>query len=170
MNILAIDPAAKTGYASSTGPHGVWLLVNQGEPQERRLLRLYAKLLEAARLWGTPDVIASEAASFGSINPNTAAMHNELRGIIKLVAAELRAEYREYHPTTIKAFATGSGRADKTQMMRACERILGIVPQDDNEADALWVLELAKQGPPKPPAKKVKRAKVIAARRAPKLF
>jgi len=42
---------------------------------------------------------------------------------------------------TIKKRATGNGGATKEMMIDACAK-LGVVPQDDNEADALWILLL----------------------------
>lgn len=172
VKILALDPAAHTGYAHSDGHHGVWLLTRgSGEFDGRRLERLREHIFAAFRDWGF-EAIAFEDASFGSPNPNVQAMHNELRGVIKLVAAELDLEILgPFHPTTIKKFATGSGRADKGQMIRAAETQLGIRVDDDNIADALFILELArhpKQWAESP--KKVKRRIRTAARREPKLF
>jgi len=43
---------------------------------------------------------------------------------------------------TIKKRATGNGAASKEMMIDACCGNLGIIPKDDNEADALWLLLL----------------------------
>jgi hypothetical protein len=43
---------------------------------------------------------------------------------------------------TIKKRATGNGSATKDMMIDACCGKLGIIPKDDNEADALWILVL----------------------------
>jgi len=169
IRILALDPASVTGYAWSDGTrreHGVWILGTE----THRLMALESRLEE--HLTRLPcDLIAFEDASFGSPNPNVQAMHNELRGVIKLVASRRHIRFVLFHPTTIKAFATGSGRAKKPQMMAACKRLLGITPSDDNEADALWILELAKN--PKqwaePSKAKVKRVKA-ARKKEPRLF
>ena len=45
----------------------------------------------------------------------------------------------------MKKFATGKGNADKGQMIEACQEKLNIQTNDDNEADALWILEWAKE-------------------------
>lgn len=149
--ILALDPAQSCGYAHTNGVRGVWLLGTGNE----RLVRFRRQLLKAHDEWGF-DLIACEDASFGSINPVTAAYHNENLGIIKHVCAELHIEHVSYKPATIKKFATGSGKAKKPQMMRACETLLGIKPSGDDEADALWILEMAKCGY-EAPAAAVKR-------------
>lgn len=172
MKILAIDPASVCGFAHSDGHYGTWQLQSGADDHPgRRLERLREHIYAAQRSWGI-DAVAFEDASFGSPNPNVQAMHNELRGVIKLVAAELDLKViGPFHPTTIKSFATGSGRAKKHDMIRAAETQLGIRTTDDNVADALFILELAKhprqwaQSP-----KKVKRRIRAERKREPKLF
>ena len=99
--------------------------------------------LEAAIAEMGCDTLAAEDASFGSPNPAVQAMHNELRGVIHLVGFRHSIPVRLFAPSTIKAFACGSGRADKEQMKSAAKRLLGISVSDDNIADALWILALA---------------------------
>lgn len=170
LKLLALDPATKTGWAHSNGNSGTWNLGPAEDGQGRRLIRLRAHIHGVHRMFGI-DKIYSEAASFGSINPNTQAFHNELRGVIRMVAEEIGASFHEHHPTTIKAFATGNGRADKEQMMAACWKLLGVNPIDDNHADALWILDMAKRGyvPPPSEAKKRKALKKFY-KKQPKLF
>jgi Holliday junction resolvasome RuvABC endonuclease subunit len=150
--ILAIDPARLTGYAHSNGARGTWDI----GVTDARLAAFKDLLRDAAQRWGC-DLIAYEDASFGSPNPNVQALHNELRGVIKLFALEVEAETISYHPTTIKKFATGSGRAKKTQMRWACQTLLGFIPHDDNEADAAFILAMARLGylPPKQAARQI---------------
>lgn len=140
--ILALDPASVTGFAHSNGQRGIWRL---GEMDGFRQKNLLAFILDSAKAWGC-DLIAYEEASFGSHNPNVQAFHNELRGIIKLAAAELQIPTIGYHIGTIKVFATGNGKAPKEQIVRACKTMLGFTPEDDNVADAAFILEMAKQG------------------------
>lgn len=150
--ILALDPANSCGYAHTSGRRGVWHLGSG----DGRLVLLRNTLLQAADLWQV-DLIAQEDATYGSEFASTQASHNELRGIIKLVCAELCIPWIGYKPTTIKKFATQSGKATKAQMMRACETILKIKPASDDEADAVWILEMAKIGyvPPSTPKKRI---------------
>ncbi len=148
MIILALDPANVTGVALSNGKqteYRRWELVEPHKPREHRLVVLYDLLRRTIEDNGV-ELIAFEEASFGSINPNVQAMHNELRGIIKLAAAEARIPTVSYHPTTIKKFATGDGRAGKPQMIRAAETMLGLETDDDNIADAAFILAMAQQG------------------------
>ena len=42
---------------------------------------------------------------------------------------------------TIKKHATGKGNASKEMMIEAARKKLGYKDDDDNEADALWILD-----------------------------
>lgn len=154
--ILALDPAKLTGWAYWDGKpagHGTWDLSMEG-PENRcsRLLMFVKTLALHARI----DMIAYEDATFGSHNPHVQSMHNELRGVIKLAASDLHVSAVAYQIGTIKKFATGNGRASKPQMIAAAKTLLGIETMDDNIADALFILELAKQDGGKSAAKKHK--------------
>ena len=145
--ILALDPAATTGWATWDGKktrYGVWHLTLPSEPTERRLTALRKHILDEASFIKI-GLVAFEGASFGSKNRNTRAMHNELRGIIKLTAQEIGAEAAEFNPRSLKKFATGSGKASKAQMVRAARLLLSVDITDDNIADALFILKMAKQ-------------------------
>ena len=45
----------------------------------------------------------------------------------------------------LKQFATGSGRAGKEDMIHRATEVFNKRILDDNEADALWLLEYAKE-------------------------
>jgi hypothetical protein len=53
--------------------------------------------------------------------------------------------YAAVHSATLKKHATGSGRSDKRAMVAAAQRKLGYTGSDDNEADARWLLDYARQ-------------------------
>jgi len=76
--------------------------------------------------------------------------------------------YEGYSVGTIKKRATGNGAATKPMMVDACCAKLGIIPEDDNEADACWMLLMLVEaeglewpgGPVAlPPEKKTKKKK-----------
>ena len=54
---------------------------------------------------------------------------------------EQRFTMQKVHPGTLKKFATGNGHAKKEQMIKACHVKFGYTPADDNEADALLLLQ-----------------------------
>ena len=160
MNILALDPAANTGWAHSNGQFGLWLLRLQGAPIGDQHVRLEQYLERAIATMGC-DVIATENAGFGAFNPQTKAQHNERLGIIRLVAARHGIDVHAFQPKAIKLFATGDGEASKAEMVAACRRLLGITVTSDDEADAIWICEFMKRPDcwPKRSPKKKKRGK-----------
>lgn len=155
--ILAIDPATSCGWAWSDGidrKSGTWDLAALGSSSKHahlaalreRLLRLHAKL--------GIDHIGYEKVIHGRGMRSTES-HAEKIAILKLVAVEIGATlHTGYGASSIKLYATGDGRADKSQMMLACERLLKVVPRTDDEADALWILEMRLKGYEVTPSKK----------------
>lgn len=146
MRILGLDPANVCGYATfdNVASWGTWKLKLPSDKHEgRRLERLYRHLFEIHRDLNI-DVIGYEEAGFGSQLAKTQASHNELIGVIKMFAAKIEVPTYGYVPTTLKAWFTGSGRAKKQQMIDACKNVFGHQVRDDNEADAIAVMERLK--------------------------
>lgn len=144
MNILALDPASNTGWAHSNGQFGVWRLKDLGPDLGHEHVCLERYLERAIKTMGC-EMIATENAGFGSQNPEVQARHNERLGAIRLVAARHGIEIQAFAPSTIKLFATGDGHAKKPAMIAACKRLLKVMVTTDDEADAVWILELAKR-------------------------
>ena len=143
--ILALDPATRTGVRHEGGLLVTWDLSSRKTEHPGMVLDSFRKRLHG--LWRQHPFtkIASEDASFGSPNPQVQAFHNQLRGVIYLVAYELGSlPVVMYKPTSIKKYATGSGKADKRQVVDAAWEKLGLRCHDDNQADAAWVLEMCK--------------------------
>jgi crossover junction endodeoxyribonuclease RuvC len=144
--ILALDPARLCGYAIGDGTRrvsGVWDLSKGTESHPGGQLLRLAELLERAIMDNHVTVVATELASFGSVNRNTASAHNEKLGVIRLVCCQHEVRVVGYHPTSIKKFITGSGRADKKQMIRGARTMLGLTTESDDKADAAAILALA---------------------------
>lgn len=167
MRVLALDPADRCGVAVQSdsvehGPHThaeVWQLVVT--PEEHRGARLQRLLKSIVAMHGVRpfDLIAYEDASIGSHNPAVQAMHNQKAGIIHLAAYRLGVKAVCYNPSSIKKFATGNGNAEKPQMIAAAQSQLGYQGADPDEADALWVLEMAKHHKGLPMVKAPKKKK-----------
>lgn len=144
MVILGLDPADVAGWAiiedGALVEYGTWrLAVSSEEHRGHRLTRL----IEYLRMIWTKhgfEAIATEEASFGSINPNTAAMHNMKLGMITHFAA-LKGEMRvlKYVPTSVKKFFTGSGKAEKGHMIAAAMNRYGLPEMTGDEADAIGI-------------------------------
>lgn len=134
-DILALDIATHTGYFS-LHEAGVW---NFTESQRRNGNKMHgafrAMLLVYMRRYGIRQVVVEDV----SVNRYFYDIRRlaELRGILLGVCDELDLPEPEFvNPATLKKWATGDGHATKAQMIAACKSKYGIVPVDDNAADA----------------------------------
>ena len=154
MNILAIDPGTQTGWAlyfEGTLTSGTWdCSVRRDESGGMRLIRFRAKLNEIFALQrggSLLDVMVYEAARHGASRMQGAlVVQSELQGILKLYCQDGRIQYRGYSPSEIKKFATGKGNAPKKDVFGAAK--ITFPDQDvldDNQADALMLLALARR-------------------------
>ncbi len=147
MIVLGIDPGtASLGYGlvERTGSrlrgvdHGAFH-TGADLPLPDRLLAIHAFLQDLIELHG-PTYLAVERI-FHSRNVQTALAVGHARGVILLVAATHRLEIREATPSEVKLAVTGYGSADKGQVGRMVQAILGLPepPRPDDAADALAI-------------------------------
>lgn len=146
MKILAIDPATACGWAHSNGASGVWdLSMRRDESSGMRLLRLQGKLAEINELVGVAVVYYEAARNAAPKMQGSLVVGAELQATIKLWCESNHVEFCGVSPSTIKKHATGKGNASKQKMIEAAEQKWpDISIQDDNQADALWILDYAK--------------------------
>ena len=167
LNVLAIDPAQRCGWAWSDGIRrhsGTWTLGPRRESDLRRFI--YAKVDELAT-----DVIAYELAGFGSRNPAVKASHDRLAGVIVAAAQDLGMNCWGLGISTCKSRALGKGNAKKPDVVRLLGLLHGIKVIDFDEADAIGILLAACQGPPPLTKKKMaKRLAKVLKSRQPTLF
>ena len=143
MKILALDLGTHMGWALSDGASGTFHL--QTDSQRRfegsgmKWLRLRRFLDEV----GAVDLVVLEEVRR---HAGTDAAH-AYGGALAVVTAwceEKKIPHTAYPVATIKKHATGKGNANKAAMMQAAaDRGWDVV--DDNHADALWILDLAKK-------------------------
>jgi crossover junction endodeoxyribonuclease RuvC len=145
--VLGIDPGtAALGYGivESTGSrlraidHGVFE-TSPDLPMPDRLLAAYrfvSSLMAAHR----PEVVAVERLFF-SRNAQTALGVGQARGVVLLAAAEAGALVLEATPNEVKSAIAGYGAADKEQVQRMVQVVLGLAapPRPDDAADALAI-------------------------------
>lgn len=142
-NILGLDPATKTGWAHSLGFSGLWdLSVKRDESSGMRLVRFRSKIDELHSRLGF-GLVAYELAIAISGRRAGSSVQKEIQGVLKLWCTDQGVDFRAYSPSEIKKHATGKGNASKLQMMTAAERKWKRPIEDDNIADALWILDLA---------------------------
>jgi crossover junction endodeoxyribonuclease RuvC len=145
--VLGIDPGtASLGYGivDRTGSRlrGVDYGVFHTEadlPLPERLLAIHVFLEDLIELHG-PTFLGVERV-FHSRNVQTALAVGHARGIVLLAAAAHGLEVREPTPSEVKLGVTGYGSADKEQVGRMVQTILGLpeAPHPDDAADALAV-------------------------------
>jgi Holliday junction resolvasome RuvABC endonuclease subunit len=142
LRILALDPATHCGYAISHDLYGVWdLTPKRDESIGMRLIRFRNKLREVIQMEHINLVVFERP---GGRHVAAVIVQSELQGQIKVMCEDLNVEYRAYSSQEIKKFATGKGNCGKPAMIAAAQEKLNYPGSNDNEADALWLLELAK--------------------------
>lgn len=141
MNILALDIATKTGWATKTAS-GTWnLKVNKGESYGMKLIRFKAKLKEIIELENI-EIVVYEKPSGRFVR--AVASISEMVGVLVSLCEELKIQYTSYTVSEIKKHATGKGNANKQAMIDSANKKFNIEVIDDNHADALHILDLAK--------------------------
>ena len=149
MNILAIDPGTKCGYAVSTNDKitasGTWNLKGgRYEGGGMRFVRLRKYIDEVHKAVTLERVVFEEVRRH--MGTDAAHIYGGIVAVITAFCEEETIPYEGIPVGTIKKFATGKGNSNKEVMMEAARKKWPDLPLvDDNHADALWILELSKQ-------------------------
>ena len=158
MIVLGIDPGtAALGYGiveSSRGrlrevDHGC-LVTSPDTALPDRLLAVHAIVDELIAVH-SPRLLAIERLFF-SKNAQTAFAVGQARGVVLLAAAQHRVPVVEATPNEVKSAIAGYGAADKEQVQRMVQLVLGMaeLPRPDDAADALaiavWGAHSAREG------------------------
>jgi crossover junction endodeoxyribonuclease RuvC len=158
MKVLGIDPGtAALGYGIVERSGGRLREVDHGclttSPDltlPQRLLAIHG-LVEELLALHEPDLMGVERLFF-SKNVQTALAVGQARGVILLAAAQHGTPVREATPNEVKSAITGYGAADKEQVQRMVQLVLGMseLPRPDDAADALaiaaWVANTDRGG------------------------
>jgi crossover junction endodeoxyribonuclease RuvC len=145
--VLGIDPGtAALGYGivERTGgrlrevDHGC-LVTSPDLGLPERLLAIHSLVDELLSLH-QPHLLGIERLFF-SRNVQTAFAVGQARGVVLLAAAQHGTPVREATPNEVKSAITGYGAADKDQVQRMVQLVLGMsdVPRPDDAADALAI-------------------------------
>ncbi len=156
MKVLGIDPGtAACGYGivhESDGRlratcHG-WWRTSPRERVDRRLLTIFEGVSELISLHA-PEAVALEESYVGA-DARIALSVGQARGAVLVAASSAGVGCVEYAPARIKQSVCGYGRADKGQVQRMVQAILGLaeVPRPDHAADALAVAICHALAPP----------------------
>ena len=140
-DLLALDPATNLGWAT---PEEYGLLKIEQRRNESRGMKWvrFERWLREMHEKFKFNIIAYEAPAGRHIN--SVSHQAKLAGLIEKFCSEKEIECIGYNVSTIKKFATDNGNASKEMMIKAASERLQYTGSDDNEADALWILELLK--------------------------
>ena len=131
MRTLGIDPGTLvTGYGVVEGERDQVRYVASGgirtrssSPLSERLKVIYDGLTHLIDQY-QPQEAAIESI-FHARNAQSALKLGHARGVALLAAVNAGLEIAEYLPSTIRKAVVGSGRADKEQVLRTVEMLLG---------------------------------------------
>lgn len=145
MRILGVDPGSRScgiGIIEVKGSkytHIMHLIISPTQ------LLMYQKLGEIMIALNDlisqykPSVVSLEQA-FVYKNVHTALALGQVRGVIMAIAAKANLEFVEYAPRTIKKTISGDGAADKVQMQKMVQILLGLAQAPSSDAaDALAI-------------------------------
>ena len=152
--ILALDLATHTGWAlgwETARESGVQVFdVKRGESPGMRYVRFRRWLVDLvfshlpegmAELEDVALIVYEQAHQRGGAATEVAAGFTTR---VQEFCAEHGLEHAAVHSGTLKKYATGKGNAKKPDMLAAARTKLGYAGSDDNEADALWLLQYAR--------------------------
>ncbi len=156
--VLGVDPGSRRcGYAVviragarlSRLESGVLVLGERPMPER---LALLLEGLAAVLARRSVDAVAVETA-FCGLSPRSALALGQARGVALAAAARAGVPVFEYAPAEVKRAFTGSGRAEKAQMIRTARTLFGVAARLPDEADALAiaVCHLARGSGGRPP-------------------
>ena len=153
MRLIGLDLRTKCGWAM-TPDHkhteyviaGTWdLSPKRFEGGGMRYLRFRRLLLELLRCDGQSVEAGSCAVYFEEVRrhagTDAAHVYGGLMGVLSELCEVRLIPYAGVPVGTIKKLATGKGNASKEMMIRAAGEQWPRLPiEDDNQADAMWVL------------------------------
>lgn len=147
MRLIALDIATKTGWASSSDGNissGVWnLSISGDESNGIRLKKLWNKLNTTHETQTIKYVVYEQPSN---LRGHAQRILPALQGVVELWCVLNGILHRSFSPTEIKKHATGSGKANKNEMIMAAIKKwpdMEIVSPD--QVDALFLLDLAQK-------------------------
>ncbi|MBF0500793.1 MAG: crossover junction endodeoxyribonuclease RuvC [Candidatus Riflebacteria bacterium] len=141
--ILGLDLAERTGICilEMQDHRLLWsetVRLATRDPQAR-LLSLKDLLTGVIERFGSGEMAIEDVFLPARTSPRTPISLGELRGVARLCAAEHKMPVFFYPPARMKLAITGSGRAEKADVIQLIEAEFGIKVSDDNQADAIGI-------------------------------
>jgi crossover junction endodeoxyribonuclease RuvC len=144
MRVLGLDPGLTcAGYGIVDDVGGRLAVVAYGAirtrrgPVPARLRSLYEEVLGLIETQH-PEAVSVERVIFNA-NTRTAMSVGQAAGVGLLAAAQRGCEVAEYTPNEVKMAVVGYGGAEKLQVQKMVQRLLGLrdIPKPPDTADAL---------------------------------
>jgi crossover junction endodeoxyribonuclease RuvC len=156
VKVLGIDPgtaACGYGVVQQHGnrlralDHGAWRTAASARPEER-LKTTFDRVTELLQRHA-PSVVALEE-SFVGVDARIALSVGQARGAVLVASAVAGVRCAEYAPARVKQAVCGYGRAEKGQVQRMVQALLGLEapPTPHHAADALAVAICHALAPP----------------------
>ena len=147
MIVLGIDPGlATTGYAVVEEAYGKPILKAYGclktpakMMEQERLVIIYNDVVNLLAQHQVQEVAIEQL--FFNTNVTTALSVGQARGVAILAVAKQGLPIAEYTPLQVKQAVAGYGRADKQQVQRMVQSLLGLteIIRPDDAADAVAI-------------------------------
>tara|TARA_B100000378_G_scaffold115402_1_gene92591 strand:+ start:778 stop:1248 length:471 start_codon:yes stop_codon:yes gene_type:complete len=144
--IIGIDPGlARVGYGIIEASNGNKKLLDcgiietpKGKLEEKRLLEIFQDLQKLINKW-KPNYAAVEKFFFYKSSTTISVV--QARGVIMMTLGLLDIPISEYSPAQIKLAVSGSGKANKKEILNAVmlELNLDYAPKPDDSADAIAI-------------------------------
>lgn len=154
MDILALDLSkSATGWAryclgDAKPSYGTWKLGGPYTDRASAMICLYQKLVEQFA-FSTPDLVIYESPLRGDVQSTEVnnRMANALASVVELICKGKRIRCDEASNATWRKVALGKGRGLSSKDFKALAikmaREFGLKPENDNEADAIGLLDYA---------------------------
>jgi len=144
--IIGIDPGlARVGYGIIEASNGNKKLLDCGiietpksKLEEKRLLEIFQDLQKLINKW-KPNYAAVEKFFFYKSSTTISVV--QARGVIMMTLGLLDIPISEYSPAQIKLAVSGSGKANKKEILNAVmlDLNLNYAPKPDDSADAIAI-------------------------------
>lgn len=146
MRLLALDFGADMGWAmldNGIVTSGVWHLSKSSQSRFEGGGMKFVRFLRLLKELPVPDRVAFEEVR-RHLGVNAAHAYGGYLSHLQswCEASQPAIPYEGIPVASIKKRATGKGNASKEEMIAAATDLLRIVPSNDDEADALWILLL----------------------------
>lgn len=143
LTILGIDPSlSASGYFDALRNEAATIKTKPAR-KDWRLLDIAGQLSDLLR--ETLTLVPLAVLEDLPISARAAGKTGMAHGVIRKVLLAEGIEYVTLPPATLKKAATGSGRAEKSDMINSYNKAYpDVVITDDNQADAAWLAECGK--------------------------